>query len=565
MKRTILIVSLAIFYCIDNYAQIDKHIEPKIDKVFDTYVDKTKPGVAAGLIKDGKIIYLKGYGCANKETGELITTNTRFQLGELSKQFTSLAILLLVEEGKIALSDDIRKYLTELPEYNHVVRIRHLLNHSSGLYDINRISNLVNGTMNVTSQSEALKLITAQRQLVFEPGTDFSFHEAVTESVLMAEIVARVTDQTFAEFVREQIFKPLGMNNSVIKDNANTLLSKVAQPYQAIEGSNMYNRNEVNSSVVGAINAYSTAEDLAKWYLNYSSPQGKVGQLIQKLDTPVKLDDGNVFEYYWGKMAVGREFAHPERGLPIFWNYGMQGAYGTNVFRYLDQKIIAFVLGNNNQYNGGLAHDMVDVFVEDLYPLPANIDFESKNIKNLRTLELEKYVGNYWFDEGYASQIFVENDTLRSKWLFSSRSQTLVPLSDNTFQQYAKMEDTRLFRFEDEGEGMTLYFTYNESTPDIMKRYEPVKLSTNDLQWYEGAYYNSEYGSIFTFNIEDGELVVKNIKHRDIKLMPVMRDVFTSTSMFFNAITFIRDDSNMVKGFKIVTDGVHDLTFKKAL
>lgn len=206
---------------------------------------------------------------------------------------------------------------------------------------------------------------------------------------------------------------------------------------------------------------------------------------------------------------------------------------------------------------------MVDILVDDLYTLPANIDFESKNIKKLTTKELNKFEGNYWFKEGYASQLFVENDTLRTKWLFSENSQTLVPLSDNTFQQYAKMEDTRLFKFKQKDESMTIYFTYNESTPDIMTRYEPVTPSEKELKSYEGTYYNAEYGSLFRFSIEGSQLVAKNMNHRDIKLTPVMQDVFTSTSMFFNALTFIHEKPNELKGFKMITDGIHNLVFEK--
>ena len=287
--------------------------------------------------------------------------------------------------------------------------------------------------------------------------------------------------------------------------------------------------------------------------------------MIQKLDTPVKLSNGKTFVYYWGEMAIGREFTHPERGLPIFWNYGLQGGYGTNVFRYLDQNIISFALGNNNQYNGGLAHDAVDIFVKDVYPLPAEIDFKAKNIKKLSTKELKAFEGHYWFKEGYASELFVENDTLRTKWLFSPRTryQTLVPLSDNTFQQYAKMEDQRLFKFQKEGDGMTLYFTYNESRPDVMERYEPIHPSEQELQIYTGNYYNEAYGCLFTFLIKDGTLVAKNLTHEDVTFRPITKDVFTSTAMFFNSLTFMRNTSNEIIGYTIETDGISKLVFKK--
>lgn len=534
-----------------------------LDKVFEEWKNASKPGVAAAIIKDGKVVYLKGFGSANIEAGTPITPQTKFQLGELSKQFTTLAILVLEAQGKITMNDDIRKYLTELPEYNYTVTIAHLLNHSSGFYDINKLSTLINGSENVSRQEEALKLIASQKRLSFKPGTDFSFHESVTESILMAEIVARSSGLSFADFVKGNIFEPLGMKNSLVRDDSSTIIANVAQPYLKEEESIVYKKNEVRSSVVGAINVYSSAEDLAKWYLNFTTPNGTLGKLVQKLDTPVELSNGKTFVYYWGEMAIGREFTHPERGLPIYWNFGFQGGYGSNVFRYIDQNITSFVLGNNNEYNGSLAQNAINLFVKDLYLLPENIDFKAKKIKKLSVKKLKTFEGHYWFKEGYASQLFVENDTLRSKWMFSKGSTTLVPLSDTTFQQYGTMEDVRLFKFKKNQEEMTLFFTYNESKPDIMERYEPLKLSVEDLQSFEGTYYNEEYASLFTFKIEGDLLVAKNLNHQTITFRPITKDVFTSTSMFFNALEFFRNKSNGIKGFSMVTDGIHNLEFIK--
>lgn len=565
MKKRTVIALIVLLFGIVGFAQNSSNFQKSVDSIFKTWNTSTQPGGAAGILKDGKILYLKGFGVANLETTELITPQTKFQLGEMSKQFTTLAILLLQEQGKINQNEDIRKYLPEMREYAHKITIGHLLNHSSGLYNVNKVHTVIKGSGEVNTQEEALKLIASQESLSFEPGTDFSFHESVTESILMAEIVARSSGMSFADFVKANIFEPLGMKNSLIRDDSNAILTKVAQPYQKEEDKG-YIKLEVGSSVIGAINAYCSSEDLAKWYLNYAKPQGKLGKLIQKLDTPVQLSNGKKFVYYWGEMAIGREFSHPERGLPIFWNFGLQGGYGTNVFRYLDQNIVSFVLGNSNQYNGALAQGAIVPLVEDKYPLPANIDFKAKKIKKLSAKKLKTFEGDYWFSEGYASEIFVENDTLRSKWLFSNNNfQTLVPLSNDTFQQYAQMEDTRLFKFIKEGDNMKYHFTYNESRPDIMVRYNPVELDSKDLQSYAGTYYNQEYATLFSFHVEDEQLIVRNLNHQDITLRPVIKDVFTSTSMFFNALEFLRDNSNKVTGFSIVTDGIHNLVFNKTL
>lgn len=537
--------------------------EHTFDSIFSQWNDNSKPGGAAGIIKDGKIVYLKGFGSANIESNTLITSQTKFQLGEMSKQFTTLAILLLEAQGKISLKEDIRTYLPELPIYEHIVTIGHLLNHCSGLHDINRVSNIINGTMTISTQTKALKLIASQKALSFKPGTDFSFHESVTESVLMAEIVAKSSNQTFADFVKFNIFEPLGMDNSLIRDDSNTILSNVALPYQKEEDKD-YKKLEVQSSVVGAINAYCSATDLAKWYLNYANPNGNLGQLIQRLDTPVQLSNGKKFNYYWGDMAIGREFTHPERGLPIFWNFGLQGGYGTNVFRYLDQNIISFALGNSNQYNGSLAMGAIESFVNNLYLLPSKIDYKALKTKKLSTKKLKTFEGHYWFKKaGYASKIFVEKDTLRNQWLFSERSSKLIPMSENTFQQIGTNEDIRLYNFKKEGAGMRLFFTYNDSEADVMERYEPVNPSEQTLQSYMGTYYNKDYASIFTFYLEDGLLVARNLDHQDIKFKPVKKDVFTSTSTFFNALEFFQGKSNEIKGFKVNTDGIRNLIFKK--
>ncbi len=564
MKERTVIFFFAILITSVAFAQISSDFTKNTDTIFNSWDSTNAPGGAACVLKDGKIVYLKGFGVANLETGELITPQTKFQLGEMSKQFTTLAILLLEQQGKINRNDDIRKFLPELPTFPHTISIEHLLNHSSGLYDINKMYTVLNGSGQIKTQEEAIKLIASQKNLAFEPGTAFSFHESVTESVLMAEIVARSSDKSFADYVKTNIFEPLGMKNSLIRDDSDVIIAELAQPYQK-EGDHAFKNLEVRSSVVGAINGYSTAEDLAKWYLNYSNPQGSLGLLVQKLDTPVHLSDGKEFVYYWGKMAIGREFTHPERGIPIFWNYGLQGGYGSNVFRYLDQNTMSFVLGNSNQYNGALAQAAINPLVMDQYPLPANIDFKTKKIKKLSVQKLKAFEGNYWFKEGYASQLFVENDTLRTKWLFGKSYQTLVPLSENTFQQYAIMEDSRLFEFRKEGDDLNLLFTYNESRPDLMVRYKPLELSAQALQAYTGTYYNKEYAMVFNFYVEDGQLVANNLNHQGIKFRPVMKDVFTSTSMFFNALNFGRDNSDVIRNFTMVTDGVHGLEFKRVI
>lgn len=563
MIKEILGIATMVGMSMMTSAQLSHSLEQKIELEFQDVAKSEYPGVAAAVIQDGKVVFLKGFGSANMERGAPITGETKFQLGAMSKQFTSLAILLLEDQGKINLNDDIREYLNELPEYEHKITIAHLLNHTSGLNDISRINNLINGSTNIPTQAEALQLVAAQKSLVFEPGSDFSFHESVTESILMAEIITRSSGQSYADYVKTQIFEPLGMQNSLIRDDMGMIIDKVAVPYRKEENDD-YKIQDVESSVVGAINAYSSAEDLAKWYLNFTTPASALGRLVQKLDTPVQLSNGKKFQYYWGEMAIGREFTHPERGLPLYWNFGLEGAYGCNVFRFPQQKITTFVLGNNNEYNGGYGMAVADLILEEDYPLPAMIDYESLNTVDLTTEELKTFEGDYWFQHaGYASKIFVQDDTLRSQWLFTEVYQTLLPLGNGTFQQKGLNEDVRLFKFKKEGTDMKIYFSFNDSAPDVMVRYQPAHPTIDDLQSSTGTYYNSDYASLFSFYVEDGQLKAKNLDHQPVAFKAVGKNKFTSTSMIMTAIEFVRDKSEAITGFKIDTDGIHNLVFQK--
>lgn len=564
MKTKILSSILCLFISISAYAQFTNTFHQQADLVFKDLDKPNTPGAAAGVIKDGKVLYLKGFGSSNIETNTPISAKTKFQLGELSKQFTSLAILVLQEQGKIGLDDDIRKYLKELPEYTHTVTIRHLLNHSSGLHDINRINTILNGTDVIPDQAKAIDLVVSQKTLSFKPGSKFSFHEAVTESVLMAEIVERGSGQSFPDFVLANIFKPLEMNNSLIRDDNESILNGVAEPYRKEESEN-YKKSEVRSDVIGAINAYSSAEDMCKWYINFTNPKGSLGQMIQKLDTPVQLTNGKQFDYYWGKMTIGREFGHPERGLPIYWSFGFQGGYGSNIFRFKDKKITSFVLGNNNNYNGSLTMDVIDTLVKEHYTLPATVDYKKLKTIKMESSKLKSFEGDYWFQPaGYASKLFVENDTLRSQWLFTTRSIKLVPISENTFQQVGTTDEIRQFKFIKEEDGTTLSFKYNDSDPDIMKSYTPANPSAEIIQSYSGTYFNNNYTSLIIFHVEKGELVARTNGHKAINYRPIKKDVFTSATMFMPSLEFIRDKSDKIIGLKIDGDGVHSLVFEKA-
>src|SRR5579872_3527409 len=164
----------------------------RIDEIFKQWNKPDTPGVAVAVIRDGKLVYQKGYGAANLEYDILITPETVFHVASVSKQFTAMSLVLLEEDGKLSIDDDIRKYLPELPDYGHTITIRNLLQHTSGIRDQWQTLSLAGWRMDdVITQKQILRMLFHQKELNFDPGTRHLYSNG--GYTLAAEIVARVS------------------------------------------------------------------------------------------------------------------------------------------------------------------------------------------------------------------------------------------------------------------------------------------------------------------------------------------------------------------------------------
>ncbi len=545
--------ALALFFSALSIAQYEQ-----FDSIFSQWNDKNIPGVAAGLIHKGDISYLKGFGVADVESEVKITPQTKFMVGDLSKQFTVLALLVLEDQGKLTLEDDIRKYIPELPEYKTPIKVKHLLNHSSGLNNLDPVKLLLGIRQNdVFIQEDVLKIIYAQQKLNFTPGTDFSYFQSDTEVILMAEIIAKASGQSFIEFTSKHVFEPLNMKNTQFNNNR-SLLENTATSYQI---GKQLTHNPVNDLTLGVTNLYTTAEDLAKWYINFTKSTSKIGHLIKKLDTYVTSDSGKTYTSFWGKMTYGRYFDHPERGLKMSWHYGLVGGYACNVFRYHKENLISFVLGNNNRYNGMPAGQMASMILENDFTEPPVIDYGKIKSKKLSKKQLTKYEGSYYDQKNHLTrQITYENDSLRYVRLESNRTSALIPLSKNTFQMLLPGDNKVIVNFDDESK-KSFTVSMNDSDGLLHSSFTPFYPVV--LEDYIGSYHNSELGITYTFTTEDTKLVAENFKTGKTEFFPIIKDKFRSNTYILSGIKFSRDRQNKIDGFSVHTDGINGLFFKK--
>ena len=188
------------------------------------------PGCAVGVAEKGKPPVLRGYGSADLEHAVPVTPETIFEAGSVSKQFTAAAILLLVEDGKIALSDDIRKYLPEMPAYEKPVTVDMLLSHTSGLRDWGSVMDIAGWprTSRVYTPVEVLQIATRQKALNYTPGEAYSYTN--TGYNLAAWIVLRVSGYSLADFTKLRIFEPLGMTHTSWRDNYRRVVPGAPSP-----------------------------------------------------------------------------------------------------------------------------------------------------------------------------------------------------------------------------------------------------------------------------------------------------------------------------------------------
>src|SRR5271170_5306364 len=218
-------------------AKVDKNLalrdlHGRVDKVFEKWDSTVSPGCALSVIKDGEIVYKRGYGMADLDHDIPITSETVFHVASISKQFTAAAVLLLAQEGKLSLDDDVRKYITELPDFGVRITIRHLIHHTSGLRDQWSLLGLAGWrySLDLITDDDVLAVMTRQKNLNFKPGEKHVYCN--TGYTLMGLIVKRVSGMSLREFTTKNIFEPLGMTHTHFRDDHAEIIKHDALGYE---------------------------------------------------------------------------------------------------------------------------------------------------------------------------------------------------------------------------------------------------------------------------------------------------------------------------------------------
>jgi CubicO group peptidase (beta-lactamase class C family) len=354
---------LAIGRTVGAQAALPDSTQRRIDAVFSRYGSLDAPGCALGVFQGGRIVMAKGYGAANIEYGIPLTPSTPMIMGSVSKQFTAASIALLVQDGRIALDDDIRKYLPELPDYGKRITIDNLVHHTSGLRDFWALAEA--GGMRLDdgyTVGDMLTLAAHQHHLNFDPGAEYNYSN--TGYVALGEIVHRVSGKSLRAFAGERIFTPLGMTVSHFHDDHNQPVRGRAFAYSPIAGGG-WRINVWNNDIVGQGGLMTTVEELQKWDENFYT--GKVGGpkfLAQQLERG-RLNNGTQLSYAFG-LEVGEY-----RGLPMVEHSGSTGGYRTDITRFPGAHTSVVTMCNVSTADPvTLAHRVADVVLGSRFTKP---------------------------------------------------------------------------------------------------------------------------------------------------------------------------------------------------
>jgi CubicO group peptidase (beta-lactamase class C family) len=550
----------------DRLSFQDDALTAKIDKLFAQWDKPDSPGAMLAVIKDGKVIYKRGYGMADLEHNIPISAATVFNIASTSKQFTAMSILMLVRQGKISLDDDLQKYVPDIPKYDSPVTIRQLIHHTSGIRDYLGLMSLAGLRQeDYYDNDDIIELMERQKNLNFKPGSEYLYSN--TGYVLLSMVVQKVSGKSLRDFAKENIFKPLGMKNTQIRDDHTAIVPNRAIGYSPVKGG-MFQIKVQDVDVVGDGNLYTTVDDLFLWdqnfYNNILNAQDK--ELISQMLAPFTLTSGKDTGSASG-LHVGQY-----KGLKFVSHPGSMPGYRSQMIRFPDERFSVICLANASDLNAAkLADQVADIFLADkLKPVEAEnrlpTVLPSQFIK-LSEQELAANNGSYmdpltndFWQVSSADGILIAATT-KGNFKFAA-------LSRNHFRS-TNVNPARELIFETSANKSALMLVKTDGRqPATFEGAKPAILSADQLAEYAGEYYSDELQATYKVVLEEGKLfyrlgygrVGNNFRSKGPIFLPTIKDRFNAGGVSFH---FIRNGQDRITEFTLSIGRVKDLRFVK--
>jgi len=311
-------------------------LETRVDQIMSAFDGTRRPGASVLVVRNGEVLLAKGYGEAHLREGRAVTANTNFRIASVSKAFTAMAIMILKERGLLSFDDKLHTHISEFPEYGDQITIRHLLNHTSGLRDYEDL--IPSSQTEQISDEDVLHLLKSQRSTYFAAGDQYRYSNG--GYCLLALIVERVSKLSFAKFLEQEIFQPLGMTTSVAYEKGISEVVERAYGYSSDGQGWRMTDQSVTSATLGDGGIYTSVADMVFW--DRALQQGGLvsAETFAESVTPGRLNSGQSTSYGFGWSLDSYA------GMKRMSHTGGTIGFRTAIQRYTDKNISVVVLTN---------------------------------------------------------------------------------------------------------------------------------------------------------------------------------------------------------------------------
>lgn len=533
---------------------------PSIDDLLADF-DESTPGVLIGVVRGGELTETGAAGMADLRFAVPLQVGTLTNIGSTAKQFTGMALALLHERGELSLDDDVRKHIPELPEFEHTVSLRHLLSHTSGYREFINAEALAGVRIEKGDWMDGdavIATVARQTELQNQPGGEWNYNN--TGYGLLAEVVTRVTGTPFQDWVGEEIFQPLGMNNSHFRLQVDQIIANTSRGYTRGDAGYLEARDV--GGALGAGGVYTSLDDMATWMAHLGRFELGGESVRDLMTTPFELNNGESTGYGLG-LTID-EFRGLER-----WQHGGGDIGHQSVFDYFPEHDVGYMIfANHHGIDADFVHALAEIVLGD--HLAARQSRDETSTEGTALSEpaefsdelFDRYTGRYELEvaPGFIMRFFRDE----GRYMIQASGQPAVeiqPLSANTFTQ-DEVGARFVFLVEDNGKVGEL--TLHQNGEHRAVRVEDDQAAEEkDLSDYVGRYLSPELETFYTLALtESGELELRHRRFKPITLHHASAERFNGAFPVAN-IEFTRDEDGQVTGLKAGNGRARGIAFER--
>ena len=533
-------VAVYFFSLCSIFTQTWQDTTAKVEQIFARYT-ADNPGCMLAISRNDAVIYSKAWGMADLEHNIQLTTYSPSEAGSVSKQFVAASILHLVQQGKLSIQDDIRKYFPEYRDYGRPITIDHLLRHTSGLKDWGALFSLTGWERQTKTYSneDAAHIVSLQQSLNFLPGDEYSYSNS--NYILLALLVQKISGISLEDYTKKYIFEPAGMKNTQWRSNFKKIVPNRAMAYSKVKEE--YFTDMPNEYVYGAGGLLTTAEDLLAWNSYYL--QGKMSDvhLLEMQKRTVPLNNGRLNNYAAGIVVDSTN------GWPAISHTGATASYRCFLYQFPVQNISIAFLSNTSEFDRmpfNLSKAVIDIWIPNI---SANIS-KTKMVPYSMNSNNKMALAGWYRSERDGSGLQIKQD---KDGKLKTQNTTLIPISETSLgsDSGAKWEMTKSKKLRYITPSLdSIYFVKVDSSVTTEKI----------LKQYIGDYYSSEVLASCEINWKGGKLVYSQRPRKDMILTPTYKDGF---DMDFGTLYFKRDKQGKILSFSISIGRARNVVFKK--